>query len=50
LPCWKRIIHALSVLKETQQQKREILLEARRLCMSQCLFAVTLQEELFEYV
>jgi len=42
IPCWKRVIRALSGVKEAQQQKRELLIEAKRLCMSNCLFALTM--------
>lgn len=49
LPCWKRVIRALGAVKEAQQQKREVLIEAKRLCMSNCLFALTLPD-LFGYV
>jgi len=44
LPCWKRVIRTLSSIKEAQQQRRELMLEAKRLCMSYCLFALTMPD------
>ncbi|RDW91522.1 hypothetical protein BP5796_02687 [Coleophoma crateriformis] len=44
LPCWKRCIKALKGLKGYASAKDAILKEARRLCMSNCIFAVTVPE------
>lgn len=40
LPCWKRIIKALKQLKNHADAKGTILREAKRICMSYCIFAV----------
>lgn len=42
LPSFKRIIRS-NILKETSE-KREILEEAKRLCVSNCLFALTIPD------
>ncbi|GJD04517.1 ubiquitin elongating factor core [Colletotrichum higginsianum] len=42
LPCFKRIIRS-NIVKETPE-KREILEEAKRLCVSNCLFALTIPD------
>lgn len=42
LPCWKRVIHARKSLRASTPEKEALLLEAKRLCMSYCIFAVTL--------
>lgn len=47
LPCWKRAVKALSSSKVTEGPRREVLEEAKRLCLSYCLFAFTLPD-LFE--
>ncbi|TAQ85089.1 hypothetical protein B7494_g6589 [Chlorociboria aeruginascens] len=44
LPCWKRINKALKGLKGYADQKDEILKEARRLCLSYCIFAVSMPD------
>jgi ubiquitin conjugation factor E4 B len=44
LPCWKRVTKALKGLRGYANPKDEILKEARRLCMSNCIFAVTMPE------
>lgn len=44
LPCWKRIIRALKTLRGNANGRDVILKEARRLCMSNCIFAVTMPE------
>ncbi|KAK4451827.1 ubiquitin conjugation factor E4 [Podospora aff. communis PSN243] len=44
LPCWKRAIRAFRLLRGPAPQKEEILKEARRLCFSDCIFAVTMPE------
>lgn len=49
LPCWKRVIQAKRSLRAPTPEKEQVLLEARRLCMSYCLFAVSLPD-LFGYV
>jgi len=49
LPCWKRTVRAIKLLRGPSPQKEEILKEARRLCFSNCIFAVTMPE-LFRYL
>lgn len=44
LPCWKRVTRALKVLRGPAPQKEEILKEAKRLCFSNCIFALTMPE------
>lgn len=44
LPCWKRVVRALRGLKGYANSKDGILKEARRLCMSYCIFATTVPE------
>jgi ubiquitin conjugation factor E4 B len=40
LPCWKRALKALKGLRAPSSEKEAILREAKRLCMSYCIFAV----------
>jgi ubiquitin conjugation factor E4 B len=49
LPSWKRVIRAIRLLRGPAPQKEEVLKEARRLCFSNCIFAVTMPE-LFRYL
>jgi len=49
LPCWKRVIRTIRLLRGPAPQKEEILKEAKRLCFSNCIFAVTMPE-LFRYL
>lgn len=42
LPCWKRAVKAASTAKNVSPQRQEVLEEAKRLCMSNCLFALTM--------
>ncbi|KAI5926032.1 ubiquitin elongating factor core [Camillea tinctor] len=44
LPCWKRIMRANRALRQPSQQKLDVLGEAKRLCMSNCIFALTMPE------
>lgn len=44
LPCWKRVIQARKSLRAPTPEKEALLVEAKRLCMSYCLFAVTLPD------
>jgi ubiquitin conjugation factor E4 B len=44
LPCWKRVVKALRGLKGYVGSKDAILKEAKRLCMSHCLFALEMPE------
>lgn len=44
LPCWKRVTKALKVLRGPAPQKEGMLKEARRLCFSNCIFALTMPE------
>ncbi|OLN95247.1 Ubiquitin conjugation factor E4 [Colletotrichum chlorophyti] len=43
LPCFKRIIRS-TALKDTTKEKKEVLEEAKRLCVSNCLFALTIPD------
>lgn len=42
LPCWKRAVKAASSAKVAPGPRAEVLEEAQRLCMSNCLFALTM--------
>lgn len=42
LPCWKRAVKAASTARNVSPQRQEVLEEAKRLCMSNCLFALTM--------
>jgi ubiquitin conjugation factor E4 B len=44
IPCWKRVMRALKGLKGYAHAKDVILREAKRLCMSNCVFAVEMPE------
>lgn len=44
LPCWKRVIRALKGIKNLVPEKEELLREAKRMCMSSCIFAITVPE------
>ncbi|KAJ5403359.1 hypothetical protein N7509_003230 [Penicillium cosmopolitanum] len=46
LPCWKRITKLQKQFKRTRDDdpKYQVLCEARRLCMSYCIFAMTMPE------
>ncbi|OTB04059.1 hypothetical protein M426DRAFT_321157 [Hypoxylon sp. CI-4A] len=44
LPCWKRVVRTLKHLRNPPIEKRVILDEAKRLCMSNCIFALTMPE------
>lgn len=44
LPCWKRIVKAMKGLRGYANGKDAILKEAKRLCMSNCIFAVEMPE------
>jgi len=46
LACWKRITRLLKSYKPTKpgDPKQSILKEARRLCMSYCIFAITMPD------
>jgi ubiquitin conjugation factor E4 B len=51
LPCWKRITRLSNGFRRAgnDDPKYQILCEARRLCMSYCIFAITMPE-MFGYV
>jgi len=49
LPCWKRVNKNIKLQRNPTQQKNDILKEARRLCFSNCIFALTVPE-LFRYL
>ncbi|KAI9170938.1 Ubiquitin conjugation factor E4 [Paramyrothecium foliicola] len=42
LPCWKRAVKSATTAKITAGPKFEVHEEAKRLCMSNCLFALTM--------
>ncbi|KAF5027783.1 hypothetical protein F66182_114 [Fusarium sp. NRRL 66182] len=44
LPCWKRAVKASVQLKATEGPKFEVHEEAKRLCMSGCLFSLTMPD------
>ncbi|KAI0479441.1 ubiquitin conjugation factor E4 [Xylariaceae sp. FL0804] len=44
LPCWKRVIRATKQARRLSKEKEEVLAEAKRLCMSNCIFALTMPE------
>ena len=44
LPCWKRVVRTLKVLRGPAPEKEALLKEARRLCFSNCIFALTMPE------
>lgn len=44
LPCWKRVVRAIKLLRNPTPEKDALLKEAKRLCFSNCLFAVTVPE------
>lgn len=44
LPCWKRTIKAQKNLRGYTSRKEEVLKEAKRLCMSSCIFASEMPE------
>jgi ubiquitin conjugation factor E4 B len=49
LPCWKRVTKAIKVIRSPGPEKESVLREARRICFSNCIFAVTMPE-LFRYL
>ena len=44
LPCWKRIVKAQKSLRGYANARDNILKEAKRLCMSNCVFAIEVPE------
>jgi len=44
LPCWKRILRALRAARKPTPEREAVLREAKRLCMSNSIFAVTMPE------
>ena len=44
LPCWKRVLKAIKGLRGYANAKDGILKEAKRLCMSHCVFAAEMPE------
>jgi len=50
LGCWKRITRALRGVRgaTAEESKNQVLREARRMCMSYCIFAVTMPEAMFD--
>jgi ubiquitin conjugation factor E4 B len=49
LPCWKRVNRTITTLRGPTPQKEDILKETKRLCFSNCIFALTMPE-LFRYM
>lgn len=49
LPCWRRVVHAMKILRTPSPERHEALREARRICFSNCIFALTMPE-LFRYI
>ncbi len=44
LPCWKRLVRTHKLLRNPVPGKEAIVKEARRLCFSNCIFAMTVPE------
>ncbi|KAI2632709.1 ubiquitin conjugation factor E4 [Hypomontagnella submonticulosa] len=44
LPCWKRVMRALKHPRPPPAERLAVLNEAKRLCMSNCIFALTMPE------
>ncbi|KAK4141167.1 ubiquitin elongating factor core-domain-containing protein [Dichotomopilus funicola] len=44
LPCWKRVVRILKLFRGPAPEKEALLKEARRLCFSNCIFALTVPE------
>jgi ubiquitin conjugation factor E4 B len=44
LPCWKRVMRATRASRRPSPAKEAVLQEAKRLCMSNCIFALTMPE------
>ncbi|KAI0181688.1 ubiquitin conjugation factor E4 [Hypoxylon sp. FL1284] len=44
LPCWKRVMRANKPPRPPPPEKAAVLSEAKRLCMSNCIFALTMPE------
>ena len=49
LPCWKRLSRQLKAAKSRADDwKLGVIREARRICMSYCIFAVTMPDQIFQ--
>lgn len=44
LPCFRRIVRVASSLRRPTAEKQAVLEEAKRLCLSNCIFALTVPE------
>jgi ubiquitin conjugation factor E4 B len=44
LPCWKRVMRVTKTLRDKSPEKDAVLKEAKRLCMSHCIFALTIPD------
>lgn len=44
LPCWKRVVRISKLFRGPAPEKEALLKEARRLCFSNCIFALTVPE------
>ncbi|KAI1088962.1 ubiquitin conjugation factor E4 [Rostrohypoxylon terebratum] len=44
LPCWKRVVKATKPPRPLPAEKEAVVNEAKRLCMSNCIFALTMPE------
>jgi ubiquitin conjugation factor E4 B len=44
LPCWKRVMRTIRAGRRPSPAKEAVLLEAKRLCMSNCIFALTMPD------
>jgi ubiquitin conjugation factor E4 B len=42
LPCWKRVMRVIKTLRDKTPEKDAVLKEAKRLCMSNAIFALTI--------
>ncbi|KAI2616310.1 ubiquitin conjugation factor E4 [Hypoxylon sp. NC1633] len=44
LPCWKRVVRASKPARPPPPEREAVLDEAKRLCMSNCIFALTMPD------
>ncbi|KAI1330760.1 ubiquitin elongating factor core-domain-containing protein [Xylariaceae sp. FL0255] len=44
LPCWKRVVRANKPARRPSPDREAVLAEAKRLCMSNCIFALSMPE------
>lgn len=44
LPCFKRAVHAATASRRPSPEKQAVLDESKRLCLSNCIFALSMPE------